>query len=367
MKVRAVEYDEKPLSEQEREAIEKAEEAKKVEEENIEDKDNPPVENPPIKDEDEQIEETPKLEIDDSAVLDYLKSKTGKELDSLDSLFEEKKVELPEDVEAFYKYKKETGRSLSDFIELNRDFDAEDADKVLFKYIKDNNPSLDDDDIAFEMERFKYDEDMDDEATIKAAKLSKKKELAKAKDYFNGLKEQYKAPLESRDPLVPEDELEQYNAYKEYKGKLSTEQEEQLKRSEYFAKKTDELFSDKFEGFGFNIDEDNKVVYKPADAKTVKEQQSDLKTFVGKFLNEEGYLSDAEAFHKAIAIANDPDKFAKFFYEKGKADSTDGFEKESKNIDMVRKQSTSVKKDGPVVRAVDSSSGNGLKYKTRKN
>jgi hypothetical protein len=363
MKVREVSYEEKSISEQEKELLAKHEEETNK---NIEDKDNPPVDNPPIKDEEDVIkDETTKFELDDSSVLDYLKTKSGRELDSLESLFEEKKVELPEDVEAFYKYKKETGRSLDDFIRLNRDFDTEDSDKVLFEYIKEQNPSLDAEDIAFEMEKFKYDEDMDDDATIKSAKLSKKKELAKAKDYFNNLKEQYKAPLESRDPLVPQDELEEYNAYKEYKGKLSTEQEEQLKRSKYFADKTNELFSDKFEGFGFDIDESNKVVYKPGDAKTLKDQQSDLKNFVGKFLNDEGYLGDAEAFHKAIAIANDPDKFAKFFYEKGKADSTEGFEKESKNIDMVRKQTTSTPKDGPIVRAMDNSSGNGLKFKKR--
>jgi hypothetical protein len=364
MKVREVSYEEKSISEQEKELLAKHEEEQNN---NIEDKDNPPVENPPIIDDakEEIIDEVQKFELDDTSVLDYLKSKSGKELDSLESLFEEKSIELPEDVEAFYKYKKETGRSLNDFIELNRDFDSEDADKVLSKYIKAQNPELDAEDIAFEMEKFKYDEDLDDDATIKNAKLSMKKELAKAKDYFNGLKEQYKAPLESRDPLVPQEELEQYNAYKEYKGRLSTEQEEQMKRSKYFADKTEELFSDKFEGFGFDIDGENKVVYKPGDTKAIKEQQSDLKNFVGKFLNEEGYLGDAEAFHKAIAIANDPDKFAKFFYEKGKADSTKGFEKESKNIDMVRNQTTSVPKDGPIVRAVDSSSGNGLKFKQR--
>lgn len=351
MKVREVSYEEKSLAEKERELVEKHE--------NIEDKDNPPVENPPI------IEETPKVEIDDNTVLEYLKSKSGRELDSLESLFEERKVELPEDVEAFYKYKKETGRSLDDFIRLNKDFDLEDSDKVLYEYIKEQNPSLDAEDIAFEMEKFRYDEDLDDDSAIKAAKLAKKKELAKAKDYFNSLKEQYKAPLESREPLVPQEELEQYNAYKEYKGKLSTEQEEQMKRSKYFADKTEELFSDKFEGFGFEIDENNKVVYKPADTQAIKEQQSDLKNFIGKFINEEGYLSNAESFHKAIAIANDPDKFAKFFYEKGKSDSTKGFEKESKNIDMVRTQNTSTPKDGPIVRAVDNSSGSGLKFKQR--
>ena len=88
---------------------------------------------------------------------------------------------------------------------------------------------------------------------------------------------------------------------------------------------------------------------------------------LNKFLNEEGYLKDAELFHRAIAIASNPDKFAKFFYEKGMADTVDTVSKESKNIDMVR-QSTQVTKKtegGFQVRAVEPSYGNRLVIKQK--
>ena len=90
---------------------------------------------------------------------------------------------------------------------------------------------------------------------------------------------------------------------------------------------------------------------------------------LNKFLNEEGYLKDAELFHRAIAIASNPDKFAKFFYEKGMADTVDTVSKESKNIDMVR-QSTQVTKKtegGFQVRAVEPSYGNRLVIKQKQN
>ena len=48
------------------------------------------------------------------------------------------------------------------------------------------------------LDEFDYDEDLDDESDIKKIKLAKKKEIAKAKSYFNEMKEQYKQPLESR-------------------------------------------------------------------------------------------------------------------------------------------------------------------------
>jgi hypothetical protein len=210
-------------------------------------------------------------------------------------------------------------------------------------------------------------EDFDDDKQIKKVKLERKKELTKARDYFNKLKEQYKVPLESREAFVPQEEKEAYESYKQYKQAATSEQEEQTKRSQYFADKTTQLFSDKFEGFKFAIDENKAVTYKPAEAKSLLEEQSSLKNFVNKFLNEEGYLKDAELFHRAIAIASNPDKFAKFFYEKGMADTVDTVSKESKNIDMVR-QSTQVtnKTEGTFqVRAVEPSYGNRLVIKQK--
>jgi hypothetical protein len=37
-------------------------------------------------------------------------------------------------------------------------------------------------------------------------------------------------------------------------------------------------------------------------------------------LNEDGLIEDAVGYHKALAVAMNPEKFAKFFYEQGKAE-----------------------------------------------
>lgn len=314
------------------------------------------------------IIEQPTNEIDDNVVLSHIKTRYGKEINSLDDLFQEREAneELPEDVSAFLKYKKETGRGIEDFMRLNRDFDAMNPESLLANYYKEISPELDDEDIALEMERFSYDEDFDDDKEIKRKKLAAKKELAKAKDYFNNLKEQYKVPLESRAASVPNEDMEEYNAFKANKSAQSTQQEEQMKRQKFFAEKTDELFSDKFEGFGFNVTENDRVTYKPADHKTLKEQQSNLGNFIGSFLDDQGFLKDAEGFHRAIAVATDPEKFAKFFYEKGKADSVVDFEKESKNIDMVRQSPNPTPSQGGLkIRVVDDGASNTFKIKKR--
>ena len=365
-KVRAVEFEEKSMAEKEAALLEGLEDHSSDNDTIKVDltEDQPAAE--PIVDNNPPQE----VDLDDNKVLSYLGKRWNKEITSLDELVEQRSQaeELPEDVSAFLKYKKDTGRGIEDFMKLNVDYSAMDEDSLLYQYHKENNPELDADEVKFELEsKYSYDEDFDDDKHIKKVKLERKKELTKARDYFNKLKEQYKAPLESRDAFVPAEEKEAYESYKQYKQAATSEQEEQTKRSQFFADKTSELFSDKFEGFKFAIDEDKALTYKPAEAKSLLEEQSSLKNFVNKFLNEEGYLKDAELFHRAIAIASNPDKFAKFFYEKGMSDTVDTVSKESKNIDMVRQSTQMTKKadGGFQVRSVESGFGNRLVIKQK--
>jgi len=361
-KVRAVDFEEKSVAEKEAALLEGLED-------HSGDQDTVKIdltEGQPVEDSIQPVE----VDLDDNKVLSYLGKRWNKEITSLDDLVQEREQaeELPEDVSAFLKYKRETGRGIEDFMKLNVDYSTMDEDSLLYQYAKDQNPGLDADEVKFELEtKFSFDEDFDDDKHIKKVKLERKKELNKAREYFNKLKEQYKAPLESRDAFVPQEEKEAYESYKQYKQTATSEQEEQQKRSKYFADKTNELFSDKFEGFKFNIDENKAVTFKPADAKTLLNEQSSLGNFVNKFLNEEGYLKDAELFHRAIAIASNPEKFAKFFYEKGMTEAVETVSKESKNIDMTR-QATQVtnKTDGTFqVKAVESGYGNRLVIKQK--
>jgi hypothetical protein len=93
--------------------------------------------------------------------------------------------------------------------------------------------------------------------------------------------------------------------------------------------------------------------------------QSDLRSSVSQFLDDNGYLSDAEAFHRSISIAKNPDKFAKFFYEKGMADAVVEVSRESKNIDMTRQATQDTPSEGVQVRVLDQDRGNRLVIKKR--
>ena len=315
----------------------------------------------------EQVEE---VGLKDEDVLSYIKNRYNKEVTSIDELFQkrEEAEELPGDVSAYFKYKKETGRGIEDFVKLNRDYSSMDSDSLLAEYYSQTDEDLDDEDIAYMIEdKFSYDEDLDDPKDIKKKELAKKKELVKAKKYFEDSKEAYKIPVESAGGLVSEDEKETYNAYKKYVQDSQSQQEENYRKSEYFQKKTEELFSDDFKGFDFVIG-DKTVKFSPGDVKETKKIQSDVSNFISKYIDANGMISDPVGYHRSLAAAMNPEKMATFFYEQGKAEALLDNARKIKNIDMdTRSTPQSISQSGFKVVATESDSGRGLKIKSNRN
>jgi hypothetical protein len=361
IKVRAVPGPgEKSLQEVEETLMEQVQEDAPVEETSIEDT---PVQ-------ETSVEDTPvetSTEYGEDELRDYIKNRYNREIENIDDLFAEKQQEeLPEDVSAFLKYKKETGRDIKDFMKLQVDYDQVDDNKLLQDFYSSTEEDLDSEDISYLIqEKFGYDEDVDDDSDIKAKKIAVKRELAKAKKYFNELKETYKIPVESAKGLVNDDELETYNAYKEYVSQSQSVQEENQKKTEFFMKKTEEVFNDEFKGFEFNVGEQS-ILFSPGEVSDVKSAQSDVNNFISKYIDEKGLIKDPKGYHRALSAAMNPEKMANFFYEKGKADSVGDLSRQSKNVNMdVRTTPQQVSTSGFKVRAVESDSGRGLKIKKR--
>ena len=262
--------------------------------------------------------EAPALSEDD--VRSFLSNRYGREIGSLDELAEVRETapDLPEDVAAYYKYKQETGRGLEDFMKVNQNLDEADGDGLLKEYLLQTEDGLDAEDVEMMMEDYKFDEDLDDEADIKKAKLAKKKAVAKAKKFFEEQKEKYQAPLESRGAGSLEDS-EEYQEYKQYVEQAKTYQEEQKRRKEWFDDKTNEVFSEQFKGFEFNLN-DKSYVYSPGDRGELKKLQQTPEAWLNKYLDDKGLVKDAKGYHKSLAVAMNPEKFAEFFYEQGKAE-----------------------------------------------
>lgn len=316
-------------------------------------------------------EESPASEINDADVLKYIKNRYDKDIDSVEKLFDQKNSneDLPEDVSAYFKYKKETGRGIEDFVKLQRNYDDMDGDQVLRAYYNSTEEGLDSNDITDIMDdKFSFDEDLDDPKDIKKKQLAKKRELVKAKKFLNEQRDKYKAPLESSGSGLSSEDKEKFDSYKSYIEESTNAQEAQQRRYDYFLDKTAEVFNDEFKGFEFNVGE-KQFTFKPGDSGELKSKQSDVNNFTKKFMDEKtGMISDAKGYHKAMSVAMNLDKFAEFFYNQGVTSAVDEVSKKSKNINMeMRKTPTSLSKDGLKIRAVgDTSSGRGLKIRSIK-
>jgi hypothetical protein len=307
-------------------------------------------------------------EITEDQVLSHIRNKYNKEFSSMDDIFAEREApeELPEDVASYFNYKKETGRGINDYVRLQRDFNDDNPDTLLRDYLKVTETALDNDDIESLMEEYSYDEDLDEESHIKKIKVAKKKAIAKAKNYFLEQQEKYKQPLESRQDAISDGEKEEYEVYKQYLSKAATQQDESKRKSDWFTKKTDEVFNSDFKGFDFNIG-DNQLTFSPGNTEEVKKSQLSAMNFVNKHLDEDGLMKDAKGYHKALAAAMNPDKFAQFFYEQGKANATEESMRNIKNINMSTRNSPSAMvKSGTQVKSLNTDSGRGLKIRSVK-
>ena len=321
----------------------------------------------------EQEVETPLVELNDQDVLSYIKNRYDKDINSVDELFAEKEanVDLPEDVSAYFKYKQETGRGIEDFYNLQKNFEEMEDDVVLANYYSSTEEGLDEIDIQDIIEdKFSFDEDLDEPREIKKVKLAKKRELAKAKRFLNEQKDKYNIPLESSGGGLSEEQEKNLNAYRSSLEESKSLEEVNRKKADFFIDKTNDVFNNNFKGFDFNVS-DNNLTYKPGTAEELKNVQSNVGNFIGKYLDESGLIKDAVGYHKALSVAMNPDKFAQYFYDQGVANAVDNVSRKSKNINMdMRQQSQTVSKDGMKIRPVSSDSrnehGRGLKIRSIK-
>ena len=382
IKVREVSADEKSTQQIEQELLDKHEEKfqSETKQESIEVKAVEPETKVEVKEEntqaeapvEEMVEEQPpqleaQPELNEDEVLSYIGKRYGKEINSIDELVSkrEESEPLPDDVAAYLKYKKETGRGFNDFAKLQKDYSDLSPDALLKEYYSITEEGLDPEDIDDMLEEFKVDEDIHEPTDIKKIKLAKKKEIAKAKKFLRQQQEQYKQPLESRErsASVNNDELIEYRQYLE---SAKTQQDDANHKREWFVKKSDEVFSSEFKGFKFNIGEEE-IVFTPGSASELKKAQESPLNFINKYMDSNGFIKDASGYHRALAMAMNPDKFAQFFYEQGKSQATDDVIRKTKNINMSERTAPEVTtKSGLQVKSVSQPSSRGLKIKSIK-
>lgn len=353
------------------EAEPQKEEVAEVKEENTVDQKEEVVveEQQPESTETEPKEEKPQELTKEDIINDYLTDRyqiNAKELEDVLSNNEEV-LDLPEEVEKYLQYKEQTNRGLKDFVKANEDVSEYEDQALLREYYMQTNPELDDNDISYLInEKYEVDENVDTESDKKRKSLEKKQELHRAKEYFNNMRERYRAPLESSMDAFPEDVKKAVEFYQQYNDEAANQEKLSNEQRKIFEQKTSSFFNDKFKGFEYNLGEKT-VTYKPKSVNEVAENQSDLNNFIRRFVDEKGFLKDANKYHQSLHMAMNPEAYAKFFYEQGKADAVNEVVKDGKNIDMNVRTNVDSSKPGTKFKVVDSNQefGSGLKIKKR--
>ena len=320
----------------------------------------------------ESSEEETKEKVEESnSPLELINEKEEKEVEEIITPSANEKVEqkqekleqvLPENVDKLVKFMEETGGTVEDYVNLNRDVSKMDNVDLLREYYRTTKPHLDANDVDFLFNKnFGYDGETDDPSDVKAKQLAFKEELYNAQNHFKTSREKYYADLKLRkqENVDPE-----YAKAMEYYQSSLKKDEDHTNLQQTFLKKTDDVFSDKFKGFDFKVGE-NKYRFKVDDAKKVKEYQSDMSNFVREFLDKDGAISDAQGYHRAMFAAKNADKIANHFYEQGRADAIRTAAKESKNINMSPRQDNMTNKNSeqPKIRAVQDNNPNKLRVK----
>jgi hypothetical protein len=241
---------------------------------------------------------------------------------------------MPENVQKLMNFMEETGGDINDYVSLNRDVEKMDDSDVLDEYYRKTKSHLTAEERGFLLEdSFGIDEEIDDEKTIRKKKIALKEQVAEARSHLDGLKSKYYEDIKAGSKLTKEQQeaIDFFNRYKK-------ENEEQKKISEAnsksFLKKTDNLFSDKFKGFEYNVG-DKRYRFNVKDVNKVKTTQSDINNFINKFTNKENStIEDTAGYHKSLFTAMNADKIAQHFYEQGKADATKARIAKDKNINL---------------------------------
>ena len=307
---------------------------------------------------------------DDAPVIEEV---TEEEVDQkVDELVEETKeaiVEaqqtgkpLPENVQKLINFMEETGGDINDYVRLNQDYSKLDNQDLLYEYYKQTKPHLSLEEINFMMEdNFDYNEEEDEPRDIKRKKLALKEQVASARAYLDGQKSKYYEEIKAGSKLTSEQQkaVDFFNRY-------NKQSEETKTRTEAFKLKTDGFFNKNFKGFNYDVG-DKKYRFNVKNVNEVKENQSDITNFVGKFLDKTGTMSDAAGYHKSLFTAMNADAIAKHFYEQGKADALKQSIAKSKNVDMAPRQAFGEVEAGGIKVKVLGDNSNDFKFRIKNN
>ena len=307
----------------------------------------------------EEVKEEPKEEVKEEV------QDLQEEVEEAVQTSQDTGIELPENIQKVVDFINETGGTLEDYVKINQDYSNIDESTLLYQYYNQTKSHLTKDEIDFLIEdNFSFDEEIDEQRDIKRKKLAYKEEIAKAKSYLEGLKDQYYKEVKLGSKLTDDQQkaIEFFNTYNSEQSDQAKLQDEQVN---HFNNESKKVFNDNFKGFEFEVG-DKKYRYNVNDKQKVLDKQANILNVLDKYINKDNMLQDAKGYHKALFVADNADAVANHFYEQGKADAIKQLNADSKNINMDPRKTGTVETGGVKIRAISGDDSSKLKIKLRK-
>ena len=346
------EKDENVVEETTQETVEQTEETPQVDESKFESAGDDSVikvdlSKPPQSKESEEVEKQPAEEekvdvVEETVEQPILEEVTEEEkVEEVQEAVEEAVEEavatgkpLPDNIQKLVEFMEETGGDLQDYVNLNRDVSKMDDSDILDEYYRTTKSHLTAEERGFLLEdKFGYEEEVDDEKTIRSKKIALKEQVAEAKAYLDGQKSKYYEDIKAGSKLTQEQQ-DAINFYHKYNKDQESQKKLSEKSKRTFLNKTDSFFGQNFKGFEYNVG-DKKYRYNVSVVNIVKTTHSDINNFINKFVGDDkSTIDDAAGYHKSLYTAMNPDAIAKHFYEQGKADAIKSQVAKDKNINL---------------------------------
>lgn len=294
-----------------------------------------PIETPeaPIED-----NPAPQVTIDENTVKSFLKEQYGIEADSLEDLKPKEQKQLSALAEKLQEFIEKTGNeNIQDFLETQRDWSQESESTRLMAYLKIENPDLNESQLNRLFNKRYSTEGLDPEYEADAdaildKEIALKQDLRKADALLEQRKQEFMVKRGSDN--LPEDVREKLTQFEQIAQEQKSYQDAIARQQQTFVAKTNELFTDNFEGFKVTVD-GKEYKIKPQDVVATKTKQTDVGNIINKYFDKEtGLITDPVGYHKALFFADNPELAAKHFIEIGRAEEAERAERESKNITM---------------------------------
>lgn len=280
------------------------------------------------------------VELDEDYALSFIADKKGMTVDEFkDSLTPKEQKKYAPEITAFAEFYEKTGnKNYNDFLETQKDWEAETAENTLKEYIRLANPDLNAKERDYIYNKKYNIADLDqeeDEDEIFEKGIDTKEDLRKAKEFFAKRKEEFNV-VSGTDEHIPIE-------YREAKKLIDSQaqQDEDAKKNwqigrDKFVEFTNSRFNENFEGFKVKLGNEtigfNEVAFKPENIQETKEFVSDTNNLMRDFHDENGNLVKPAELHDALYFAKNREKLMNQAYNRGYADKVEADDKLSKNI-----------------------------------